>query len=401
MLADLLQAYYDARRHKRCKPYQQRFEAQHEANLKQLCNDLWNRTYTPAPSACFIITDPKQREVFAAAFRDRIVHHLYYNYTHELYERTFIHDSYSCIQHRGTHFGIKRLEKHIRAASNNYTQRCFVLKMDVRGYFMHINRERLLAICLRTLDHMATHRVLKHSTTTWEQMIDMDFVRYLTREIVLLNPTQNCHRVGRASDWNGLPDDKSLFHSPMGCGLPIGNLTSQLFSNVYLNELDQYMKRTLHCEHYGRYVDDFYVVSPDKEWLHRVAQATKTWLRDNLDLTLHEGKIVIASVTQGIDFLGARLRPYHIEVSTHAKKRMASKLDALHKTIAKQLEQQLSVDIDKLRASLNSFLGIMSHGKNYHTRIRMMERYPLFKRFGYFDKEYLHFIPYGDIIHNN
>lgn len=95
------------------------------------------------------------------------------------------------------------------------------------------------------------------------------------------------------------------------------------------------------------------------------------------------------------------MKPKLFEVRTHAKKRMASKLDALHKTIAKQLEQQQSVDIDKLRASLNSFWGIMSHGKNYHTRIRMMGHYPLFKRFGYFDKEYLHFIPYGDIIHNN
>ena len=132
---------------------------------------------------------------------------------------------------------------------------------------------------------------------------------------------------------------------------------------MYLPISIKEVKRTLHCEHYGRYVDDFYVVSPDKEWLHRVAKATKAWLKENLDLTLHEGKIVIAGVTQGVDVLGTRLRPYHIEVSTHAKRRMVSKLDALHKTIAKQLDQQLSVDIDKLRASLNSFLGIISHGK--------------------------------------
>ena len=120
---------------------------------------------------------------------------------------------------------------------------------------------------------------------------------------------------------------------------------------MYLPISIKEVKRTLHCEHYGRYVDDFYVVSPDKEWLHRVAKATKAWLKENLDLTLHEGKIVIVGVTQGVDFLGTRLRPYHIEVSTHAKRRMAS------------LDQQLSVDIDKLRASLNSFLGIISHGK--------------------------------------
>ena len=120
LLADLRQAYYDARRHKRHKPYQLRFEARLEQNLNALCDELYSRTYKPLPSSCFIITDPKKREVFAADFRDRIVHHLYYNYTHEMYERTFVHDSYSCIKGRGTHFGIRRLEKHILQESEGY-----------------------------------------------------------------------------------------------------------------------------------------------------------------------------------------------------------------------------------------------------------------------------------------
>ena len=114
LLADLYTAYYDARRHKRNKPYQLRFEENLEANLDELCEELWTRTYKPRPSTCFIIREPKPREVFAADFRDRIVHHLYFNYTHEMYERTFIQDSYSCIKGRGTHYGIKRLESHIR-----------------------------------------------------------------------------------------------------------------------------------------------------------------------------------------------------------------------------------------------------------------------------------------------
>ena len=252
LLDDLHTAYLDARRHKRSKPYQLRFEERLEENLEELCNALYTRTYRPLPSSCFIITDPKKREVFAAAFRDRIVHHLYYNYTYRLFERTFILDSYSCLAGRGTHFGIRRLQEHIRSESRNYTRPCYVMKMDIRGYFMSINRERLLQIALDSLDRMATHKVSRHRKERWADVLDMEFIRWLTAEIILLNPLVGCRVVGSQSDWDGLPRNKSLFNSGPGCGLPIGNLTSQLFSNIYLNQLDQYMKRNLHCRHYGR-----------------------------------------------------------------------------------------------------------------------------------------------------
>ena len=119
LLADLYEAYYAARKHKRNKPYQLRFEERLEENLEELCDALYTRTYRPLPSSCFIISEPKKREVFAAEFRDRVVHHLYYNYTYRMYERTFIHDTYSCIKGRGTHYGIRRLERHIRRESLN------------------------------------------------------------------------------------------------------------------------------------------------------------------------------------------------------------------------------------------------------------------------------------------
>ena len=205
--------------------------------------------------------------VLTANFRDRIVHHLYFNYTHEMFERTFIEDSYSCIKGRGTHYGIARLRRHIMKESRNYARPCFVLKMDIRGYFMNINRKKLLEFCLETLEKMGHHKVSDKLGARWSDYVDLDFVRYLTREIVLLDPTKECRIVGSLSDWDELPHDKSLFYSPKDCGLPIGNLTSQLFSNVYLNQFDQFMKRNLHCKHYGRYVDDFFVVGNDKGWL--------------------------------------------------------------------------------------------------------------------------------------
>ena len=148
------------------------------------------------------------------SFPDRIVHHLYYNYTHELYEATFIRDSYSCINGRGTLDGVLRLSEHIRKESQNWTRECYVLKLDIRGYFMHINRQRLLEICLSTLDRMAEHKMPKHlrhgNVVTWEQALDMDFVRWLTEVIVMLNPRDNCIICGSEADWIGLDPAKSM-----------------------------------------------------------------------------------------------------------------------------------------------------------------------------------------------
>jgi len=369
-LLDLHQAYYDARRHKRNKSYQQHFEANLEHNLSSLCFELWTRSYRPRPSTCFIISDPKRREVFAADFRDRIVHHLYYNYVHQLMERTFIQDSYSCIKGRGTHYGIRRLEQHIRQESQNYQEECYILKLDIRGYFMHIRREKLLSICLDTLHGMAQHRISRHRSEVWAERIDMDFVEYLTREIILLDPTLGCQMHGSARDWQDLPRDKSLFNSPEGCGLPIGNLTSQLFSNVYMNVFDQYMKRQLHCRHYGRYVDDAFVVSADKDWLHRVITQARDFLREELGLTLHEGKVRIDSARQGVEFLGAFLKPWRKLVSSTTMRRMKRKivaLDAMVETMEKAETPKIEIAV-KLRNSLNSFCGVLSHYRSYRLR---------------------------------
>ena len=359
LLNDLYFAFSDAKRHKSQKPYVKSFERRLDDNLQVLCDELWQRTYQPRPSTCFIITDPKKREVFAADFRDRIVHHLYYNYTHELFERTFIQDAYSCIEGRGTHYGINRLAQHIRQVSHNYSLPCYVLKMDIRGYFMHINRERLLDICLTTLQKMSLHRVLKRAGVLWRDTVDMDFVKYLTREIVLLDPTVNCHIEGDLHDWDNLPHDKSLFRSPVGCGLPIGNLTSQLYSNIYLNVLDQFMKRELHCKHYGRYVDDFYVVSGDREWLRSLVKPVRDFLQDELQLTLHDGKICIYPLQYGVPFVGMYLKPWRMTVSRECVKRMKQKqrllLDGLHRG---------EYSVLRVAQAYASFCGVLSHGFN-------------------------------------
>ena len=314
-------------------------------------------------------------------FRDRIVHHLYFNYTHELYERTFIQDSYSCIKNRGTHFGVNRLNRHILKESQNYTKPCFVLKMDIRGYFMNINREKLLQICLETLEKMGNHKISKHRVASWKEKIDMDFVKYLTQEIVLLDPTRECRFIGPKSEWDELPHDKSLFHSPKGCGLPIGNLTSQLFSNVYLNVFDQFMKRELRCRHYGRYVDDFYVVSSDYQWLESLVSPIIGFLLSKLGLKIHEGKTRIIPINEGVEYLGAFVLPYRTYLSRATLDRIDAKLHAL----------EYEIKNTHIGNALNSYCGVLSHWRGYNTRKTMLLCRHHFTQHGMFDYDVRHF----------
>jgi len=370
LLFDLHIAYLDARRHKRNKPYQIDFEKNLKSNLEQLAQELHDRTYRPAPSKCFIIEDPKKREIFAADFRDRIVHHLYYNYTHELYERNFISDSYSCIKNRGTHYGIQRLESHIRKESLNYTEKVYILKMDISGYFMSINRQKLFDIAERRLYKMRYHRVFKDDTETWDDILDFDFLTYLNRIIILPNPTEDCRIIGKKSDWDTLPQRRSLFYSEQGCGLPIGNLTSQLFSNVYLGEFDDFMKRTVRAKRYGRYVDDFYVVSADYEQLQLMIPDIENFLKFELGLTVNEEKTVITDSDTGVEYLGAFLKPHRRYISRQSLLRIKKKLPKILRI--RRPEQ------------LNSYLGILSHFSSYHLTKRLF--YTIHGNGGYFTK---------------
>ena len=365
LLMDLYVAFLCAKRHKGSQPYVKRFERHLMQNLTELRDTLWDRTYKPAPSSCFIIERPKKREVFAAQFRDRVVHHLYYNYTHKLFERTFIADSYSCIHGRGTHYGIQRLADHIRRASQNYTQTCYVMKLDIRGYFMHIDRQRLLEIATQSLEKMSART----------EIADKELLLGLTREIILLDPNENCRIVGSEDDWTGLDPAKSMRFVNSGKGMPIGNLTSQLFSNVYLNEFDQFMKRTLKCHHYGRYVDDAYVVSTDKEWLLSLVTDIKSFLSERLGLTLHMGKLTVTDTRYGVEFLGAFVKPYRTYASNACLRRME-----------RNIRNMRTHDGDAVIRSVNSFLGVLSHHKTYRIRRAMFLR-EKFLKIGTFDND--------------
>ena len=359
LIRDLYIAFYDARKHKTTKSYVLEFEDNLKEEIEKLCDELLTRTYKPLPSTCFIVNYPKKREIFAAQFRDRIIHHLYYNYTSELFERTFIQDAYSCIKGRGTHYGISRLQSHIRKESFNYSVPCYVMKLDIRGYFMNINRNILLRIASDTIIKMSTHRLSKHGINTWSDILDIDFILWLTKVIVLINPIEDCEVICNVNQWIGLDKNKSLFCVSEGCGLPIGNLTSQLFSNVYLNALDQYIKRVLGCKHYGRYVDDAYIVSTDREWMLSIVPLIRKFLKDELGLDLHMGKLRIDDVNYGVEFLGGFVKRYRNYVSRHTVKRMMVKLKDKDKG---------EYEYSDMYCTINSYLGMLGHYSSYKIR---------------------------------
>lgn len=377
LLLDLYQAYYDAKRHKSKRSYVRKWEANLKYNMEDLCDDLYSRRYKPLPSKCFIVDYPKKREIFAAVFRDRIVHHLYFNYTNRLFERTFIQDTYSCIKGRGTHYGIGRIRDFCRRESHNWQRPCYVMHLDIRGYFMHIVRERLLEIAIKSLRKMATHRC---GEKTWGDVLDMDLVEWLTEIIVMLDPKENCIICGEPEDWVGLDPAKSMLHLEKGLGLPIGNLTSQLFSNVYLNVFDQYMKRELKCRYYGRYVDDAAVISADKEWLLSIVPSIRDFLHRELGLDLHLGKLELSEVHRGVEILGAYILPWRTYISNHSLRRMEKKI----------------ADFDYSRPwsvvrSVNSYLGIFQHMASYMLRRKLLVKKEVL-RIGVFDKDYTKFI---------
>ena len=370
LLYDLYVAFYDAARHKHKMSYVVKFESNLAENLNELCDDLLTRRYRAQPSKCFIIDYPKKREVFAAMFRDRIVHHLFFRYTHQLFERTFIADSYSCIKGRGTHYGIDRIRQHIREASLNWQEPCYSMSLDIRGYFMHINREILLRISTESLRKMSTHRVglsediegipsgvLLTPATTWADIRDFDFILWLNEQIIMLDPMENCIIVGDESDWDGIDHAKCMRFVEKGLALPIGNLTSQLYSNVYMNPFDQFVKRDILCRHYGRYVDDSTMIDPDREWLLAQVPKVREFLADELGLELHMGKLHIQEIHRGVEFLGTFVKPYRDYVSNKTLERIKGRV------------QQIDLrNGEAVNRTICSYLGILSHTASYNLR---------------------------------
>lgn len=355
-LQDIFEAYYQCRKNKRNTINALEFEIDYEQKLIELHREIISGNYRIGKSIAFIVEKPVKREIFAGDFRDRIVHHLIINKFNPFFEKQFIYDSYSCRKGRGTHFGIKRAERFLRTCSRNYTQDCYILKLDISGFFMHINKDILYQKFKMFIKENYFHN-------------DRDILLDLCKKVIYNNPTKNCVIKSQKSKWIGLPKSKSLFHTSANRGLPIGNFTSQVFANFYLDSFDHFIKHTLGIRHYGRYVDDFVIFHKDKEYLKNVIPVLRNFLWQKLRLILHPKKIYLQHYSKGAVFLGVFIRPYR----TVAGKRMAGnfywKIEKWNQIILENAKMQ-----KKFLSSINSYLGIMRHYHSYKLRKKMLTR---------------------------
>ena len=361
LLNDLFVAYFDARRNKRNTVNALSFELNYEHNLIKLADEMINFNYKIRPSLCFISFKPVQREIFAGDFRDRIVHHLIYNYIAPLFERTFINDSYSCRKKKGTHYGINRINHFIRSCSKNYHCDCFILKLDIHGYFMSIDRFILY-------DKIKKYLCKRRNLLGF----DLTMVLYLIKKVIFNNPTSDCILKGKKTDWNGLPASKSLFHSDKNKGLPIGNLTSQLFANIYLNEFDHMVKKGMKIKYYGRYVDDFILIHSNCEYLKGLIPQIREYLSSHLLLTLHPDKIYLQHYSKGVKFLGAIIKPFRMYITSRTKNNLYQNIGLWNSIIKKQNYRLYREQINAYLASINSYMGIMIHFSTYNLRRKML-----------------------------
>ena len=304
IMEDLYKAYREARKGKRKTVDVQRFEANLDANLGILCEQIRGYQYTPSPGTAHIIHRPVIREIFAAPFQDRVVHHLIYDKVYPYLDTRFIYDSYSCREGKGTLFGIERLAYHIRSVSRNGARKAYIVKMDIKGYFMSLPRKEL---CKRALWWLERQYAGGLKTCEYKML------KFLWTQVIMDEPVTGVKRKGRLSDWDDVPPEKSLFCQEPGIGIVIGNLTSQLLSNIYLDMLDRFVVYDLSYKHYGRYVDDFYIVVTEEELpqVMRDVEAIRLFLLTK-GLTLHPKKMMVATPEMGVPFLGAMVHGDYI-----------------------------------------------------------------------------------------
>lgn len=337
-VSELFKAYYDCRKAKRNTWNALMFEENLERNLMDLYYELIENRYQPQRSICFVVTRPKAREVWAANFRDRIVHHIIYNRYSQLFYNSFIYDSYACIPEKGTLKAANRVQHFMRSASKNNTVGTFYLKADVANFFVSIDKTILESL------------LVKKITDEWW---------FNLTKIVLYNEHKNGVLI-KSNKFllNKVPRHKSLLQAKHNRGLPIGNLSSQFFANVYLNELDQYVKHHLKAKYYARYVDDIVIIDTDSSKLNKIYDSMNAFINTNLGIAFHPNKKEINKTTNGVNFVGFIIRPYSMYI------RRSTVYNCYKKIKGKS-------DLYKLRPTVNSYLGMLRHTNAYKERLKL------------------------------
>lgn len=349
-LEQLVRSYYLARRGKRDKPRICEFDFFLESNLVKLKYLLSSGNYTPSPYAHFTIYDPKTRQVAAPAFRDRVLQHSLVSTIEPSFEKRFIFDSYACRKGRGTHFGAKRVKKFLMAARciNGGDKEIYVLQCDIQKFFQSISWDILLTLVSKTVHCQKTLDLIKKIVTTHEKTTGKEL-----SQLSLFSPA--------VCEMQAVSVDERK-------GLPIGNLTSQLFANIYLNELDHFVKETLRERWYARYMDDFLIVHPDKNHLREIREKIRTFCKDTLGLRLHPKKVAIKNVNEGVPFVGYRIFYDHLLIRGSTLRRMQRKY---HKRV--KLFQKGLISKNELFQTHCSIRGHLKHANAHHLYSFMMK----------------------------
>lgn len=306
---------------KRSKPDVVEFEVNLEQNIFELYRNLKNGTYQHGPYKGFWIHDPKVRRIHKATVRDRVLHHAIFRVLNPIFEPTFIPNSFSCRVGKGTHNGVEKVTEMIRTESRNNTRPCYALKCDVRKFF-------------NSIDHTVLLEILG-------QRIKDEKVMSLMREVVGSFDAVRTNLFDRK-------------------GVPIGNLTSQIFANIYMSEFDQFVKQELKVKNYARYTDDFILISSDRAYLKNLLPPMRDFLKTKLHLELHPKKVTLTTHHRGIDFLGYVILPEHIKMRSKTKRRIPRKL---RKSV--QLYKQGEISETSLNSTLQSYMGVISHADAY------------------------------------
>ncbi len=351
-LEEVFEAYFECRKHKRRTLNALSFEVDFERNLVELWQQINNGTYTIGRSITFVVDKPVKREIFAADFRDRIIHHLVIRKLEKYFEQVFSQNSCSCRKGKGTMDAIRRVSAALHRQSERSPNGCWVLKLDIQAFFMSINCELLSQ---KLIDFV--HRYYVGN--------DKNLLIKLIYQIVLNRPQQNCIRKGNLSAWKGLPFHKSLFSAQGVNGMPIGNLTSQIFANFYLDEFDKFIE-TFHHVDYVRYVDDFVLIHPSRIGLKRILVKARHFLKSRLQLTLHPQKIYLQHYQKGFDFVGVRFKGYALLAGKRLRRNFLYKVSKMNIYKGK-LTQRRQEDI---RSFFNSYCGYLKHLNAYKLRLR-------------------------------
>jgi len=339
---NLYQAYLEARKAKRFRDEVLEFTFNLEENLMQLSEELKNHTYRITGYREFYIYEPKQRLIMALPFRDRVVQWAIYQLINPTLDKTYIDDSYGCRVGKGTHSAVKRLHYWLNQV-NRKPVKYYYLKLDISKYYYRIDHDILINILEKKIKDTELLDLLigiiKFDGTAFGMKLD-----------------------GKVEN----PEDR-LF----GKGMPIGNLTSQMFANLYLNELDQYCKRELSIKYYVRYMDDVIILSDNKKLLHEYKTLIEDFLNNKLNLHLNN-KTAIRPITLGVEFVGFKVWPTHIKM----RKSTALKMKRRIKYVVKQYNKNL-IPFDKVNAIVQSYMGIMKHCNSYNLQEKIFNKLDL------------------------